>query len=50
MYAGEHFTLSVAEPDVRLDEGGRDYTEFELNVWLEHALVDENRDEIESTQ
>lgn len=50
MYDGEHFTLSVAEPDARLDEGGRDYTEFELIVWLERALVDENRDEIESTQ
>ena len=42
VYDGEHFTLSVAEPDARLDEGGRDYTEFELNVWLEHALVVED--------
>ena len=41
-YGKRQYSLSIQHPGRRLDEGGRDYTEFELNVSLELAIVVED--------
>ena len=41
-YASRQYSIDTRHPELRLDKNGRDYTEFELNLSLELAIVVED--------